>query len=72
MGATRLSALDEPSGNLDSHNAVAMLDIFCELNASGLTILMVTHNPELLRQARRIITPRDRETSDNVPENRAL
>lgn len=55
----RILLADEPTGNLDSHNADAILAIFRELNASGLTILMVTHNSELARQARRIITLRD-------------
>lgn len=50
---------DEPTGNLDSHNAEAILKIFRELNASGLTVLIVTHNTELAQQASRRITLRD-------------
>lgn len=50
---------DEPTGNLDSQNANVVLRIFRELNAGGLTVLMVTHNPELARQAHRAITIRD-------------
>ena len=50
---------DEPTGNLDSHNAEAILKIFRELNASGLTILMVTHNAELAKHARHIVTVKD-------------
>jgi len=46
-------------GNLDSQNAEATLEIFRELNASGLTVLMVTHNADLARQAKRIVTSRD-------------
>ena len=55
----KLLLADEPTGNLDSTNAQAILDIFRTLNASGLTILMVTHNPELARQARRTVTMKD-------------
>ncbi len=55
----RILLADEPTGNLDSHNAEAILEIFRELNAAGLTILMVTHNSELARQARSVITLRD-------------
>ena len=55
----KLLLADEPTGNLDSLNAQAILDIFRTLNASGLTILMVTHNPELARQARRTVTMKD-------------
>ena len=50
---------DEPTGNLDSENAESILTIFRELNSSGLTILMVTHNTELAQQAGRIIHLKD-------------
>jgi len=50
---------DEPTGNLDSHNADAILEIFRELNAGGLTILMVTHNAELAQQVGRVVTLKD-------------
>ena len=50
---------DEPTGNLDSHNAEGILKIFRELNASGLTVLIVTHNTELTREAGRVVSLRD-------------
>ncbi len=50
---------DEPTGSLDSRHAKGILEIFHELNASGLTILMVTHNPELAAKANRTIVLRD-------------
>ena len=50
---------DEPTGNLDSANAQTILDIFQQLNLQGLTILMVTHNPEVARRAHRILHMRD-------------
>lgn len=71
INGPKILLADEPTGNLDSHNADAILAIFRELNASGLTILMVTHNPELARQARRIITLRDGKASDKIPEKEA-
>lgn len=52
---------DEPTGNLDSHNAEAILSIFRDLNASGLTILMVTHNTELASEANSVVQFRDGE-----------
>lgn len=54
---------DEPTGSLDSHQAKGILEIFHELNASGLTILMVTHNPELATKANRTIALRDGQVS---------
>ena len=44
---------DEPTGNLDSRNTGVICDLLDELNASGLTILTVTHDNILARQARR-------------------
>lgn len=72
VNGPKILLADEPTGNLDSKNADAILEIFCELNASGLTILMVTHNPELARQARRIVTLRDGKFSDNITDKRTL
>ena len=43
----RILLADEPTGNLDSENSVAVLDMLKELNRSlGQTVLMITHNPE--------------------------
>lgn len=50
---------DEPTGNLDSHNAGEIVNLFRKFNASGLTILMVTHNLELAEHANRLIHVKD-------------
>ncbi len=50
---------DEPTGNLDSRTSLEIIDIIQQLNAEGLTILMVTHEQEIARFAERIITLRD-------------
>jgi putative ABC transport system ATP-binding protein len=50
---------DEPTGALDSHTTQEVLNIFGELNASGITVVMVTHEPEVARQTRRIVWFRD-------------
>jgi putative ABC transport system ATP-binding protein len=47
---------DEPTGNLDSATAGAILDLLAELHAAGLTILVITHDPVVARHADRIIT----------------
>ena len=50
---------DEPTGNLDTEASAVVLDLFRGLNAEGLTIVLVTHNPELAASTRRIIRLRD-------------
>ena len=50
---------DEPTGNLDSQTSIDVMRIFQELNAQGLTILLVTHETEIAEHARRIITFKD-------------
>ena len=50
---------DEPTGNLDSRTSLEIMDIFQELNRQGLTILMVTHEPDIARFTERIVTLRD-------------
>jgi ABC-type lipoprotein export system ATPase subunit len=50
---------DEPTGNLDSVTAERMFQLLCGLNDAGKTVLFVTHDRELARKARRMITIRD-------------
>ncbi|WP_373524969.1 ABC transporter ATP-binding protein [Nostoc sp.] len=50
---------DEPTGALDSRTTQEVLAIFGELNASGITVVMVTHEPEVARQTERIVWFRD-------------
>ena len=50
---------DEPTGNLDSHNAEIIMDIFKKLNKKGLTIIMVTHDPSIAQQADRTVLLKD-------------
>jgi len=46
---------DEPTGNLDSKNAGAIMDLFDELNEEGRTICMVTHDARFAERSRRIV-----------------
>ena len=50
---------DEPTGNLDSRTSVEVLQLFQELNDQGITILLVTHEHDIARYARRIVELRD-------------
>lgn len=64
---------DEPTGALDSHTTQEILHIFTELNAGGITVVMVTHEPEVARCTRRIIWFRDGQIVDShmAPESLA-
>jgi len=50
---------DEPTGALDTKTSQDVLELFAELNREGLTLLTVTHDPEVAEQAHRRITFRD-------------
>ncbi len=50
---------DEPTGALDSRTTQEVLEIFQELHRSGITVIMVTHEPEVARQTQRIIWFKD-------------
>ena len=50
---------DEPTGNLDSENSEKIFDILRSLSRNGLTIVMITHNPDLARRANRTVHIKD-------------
>lgn len=50
---------DEPTGALDTKTTQEILDIFSALNASGITVVMVTHEPEVARTTQRVVWFRD-------------
>ena len=50
---------DEPTGNLDTRTSLEIMAIFQDLNRKGMTILMVTHEPDIARYCRREIVMRD-------------
>jgi len=55
----RILLADEPTGNLDSRTSVEVMDIFQKLNRDGLTIVLVTHEPDIARFTHREIVFRD-------------
>ena len=63
---------DEPTGNLDSHSTEDVLAIFEALNDAGRTVVLITHEDEVARRARRVIRLADgRVVSDDHAEARA-
>ena len=58
---------DEPTGNLDSRTSVEIIDVLQKLNDKGLTIVLVTHEPDIARFARRMIEFRDGRIRHNDP-----
>jgi putative ABC transport system ATP-binding protein len=52
---------DEPTGNLDSHSTEDVLRIFARLNREGRTVVLITHEPDVAEQAKRVISLSDGE-----------
>lgn len=50
---------DEPTGNLDTKSGDEIMEIFCELNRQGRTVVLVTHEPDIAEYTRRTVTFRD-------------
>jgi putative ABC transport system ATP-binding protein len=50
---------DEPTGNLDSRTSVEIMAIFQQLNEGGITVIMVTHEPDIAAYAKRNVMMRD-------------
>jgi putative ABC transport system ATP-binding protein len=62
---------DEPTGNLDSRTSVEVMGIFQSLNEKGITIIMVTHEPDIASYARRNVVMKDGLVrNDNLVQNR--
>src|SRR5215472_8844053 len=65
----RILLADEPTGNLDSRTSVEVMEIFQKLNADGLTIVLVTHEPDIAQFSKREIVFRDGQIKrDDVVE----
>lgn len=46
---------DEPTGALDSHTGIEIMELFKRLHAEGQTVVLITHNPELANEAERVV-----------------
>ncbi|WP_353095354.1 ABC transporter ATP-binding protein [Tissierella praeacuta] len=58
---------DEPTGNLDTKSGNEVMGIFQQLNAEGVTIIMVTHEPDIAQHTKRMIVCRDGEIIEDTP-----
>jgi putative ABC transport system ATP-binding protein len=50
---------DEPTGALDTRTSTEIMGLFGELNAAGMTVIIVTHEPDVAHQTRRLLEIRD-------------
>ena len=55
---------DEPTGALDSKSSIQLMELFGELNQEGVTIIMITHAPEIAGYAKRVVDIFDGELSE--------
>jgi putative ABC transport system ATP-binding protein len=58
---------DEPTGNLDSKTSVDIMELFTQLNEQGVTLIVVTHEPDIAAWCRRVIHMRDGKILDDSP-----
>jgi ABC-type lipoprotein export system ATPase subunit len=62
---------DEPTGNLDSKTGAQIMQLFHELNAQGVTVILVTHDPGIATQTRRIVSMRDGKIIGDRPNEQS-
>lgn len=65
-GEPEIILADEPTGALDTKTSTEIMEVLQNLNKEGQTIILITHNPVLARQANRIMTMADGKLSEEV------
>ncbi|WP_276082560.1 ABC transporter ATP-binding protein [Nannocystis punicea] len=60
---------DEPTGNLDSRTSIEIMALFQELGRSGITIVLVTHEPDIAEFTSRVVMMRDGKVLSDVTQN---
>jgi putative ABC transport system ATP-binding protein len=58
---------DEPTGNLDSKTSVEIMGLIQELSSSGITVVLVTHEPNIAEYASRVIVLKDGRLLSDEP-----
>ena len=69
-GEPRFLLADEPTGNLDSHMAMSVMELISEINRDGTTIIMVTHDPALAEMASRNVHILDGRVSNGEQDSK--
>src|SRR5271167_3374822 len=67
VGQPAILLADEPTGNLDSKTSDEILALFADLHRSGQTIILVTHEQDVARHARRIVRMKDGRVQSDLP-----
>lgn len=62
---------DEPTGNLDSKSSAEIIEFLGKMNEGGITVVLVTHEPDIAAHARRIITMKDGKVLSDRPNARS-
>ena len=60
----KLLLADEPPGALDSKSGAQVMELFQKLNDEGVTVLMITHDPDIAAHAKRVVMIRDGELKE--------
>jgi macrolide transport system ATP-binding/permease protein len=63
---------DEPTGNLDTASSREIMRVFRDLNRSGITVVVVTHEPDIARYASRIVVMRDGRVVSDAPNGEPI
>jgi putative ABC transport system ATP-binding protein len=66
-GSPSLVLADEPTGNLDSQTSDEIMKLFTELNNQGLTLIVVTHEPDVAAYAKRLVKFHDGRLVQDIP-----
>jgi putative ABC transport system ATP-binding protein len=72
VGEPSILLADEPTGNLDSKNGEAVMELLDDLHRGGSTICMVTHDPRFTRHAERAVHLFDGQIVDELPEGESV
>ena len=59
VGEAPIILADEPTGNLDTKTTVEIMNIFSDLHEQGITVILVTHEPEISTWSQRVLRFRD-------------